>query len=267
MYTIGQFSKLSHLTGKALRHYEKLGLLKPAIIDSSNQYRYYSRSQLEIAERIVLLKDLGVSLTGIKEMIEHGLDDPGFDEQLERHRQKLLSDLDNCNRRLLKLAWWRNERGIYRMTTSETFQIYIHDVPEIMVYARREILSDYPVQLPAMLRSMLSEIEKQGSYTAGPPIIQYYDTEFNPARVDLECCWPVADSRLANRTLPAIRAAHLVYIGPYEAMEKAYEAIYSWVNENGYQAVSPMREVSVSDPAVTAPDKLVTEIYVPVTKA
>lgn len=264
MFTIGQFSRLTHLTSKALRHYEKLGLLKPAIIDASNQYRYYSLAQMEDAERIVLLRDLGVPLAQIRAMITMGADDPAFEEQLEGHRRKLLSDLDDCNRRLLKLAWWRNERGVNKVTTSETFKINIHDIPEIPVYARRSIMDNYPVQLPALLRTMLGEIEARGGYTAGPPIIQYYDTDFNPGRVDLEGCWPVADPALANRTLPAMRAASLVYVGPYEGLEKAYEAIYSWINGNGYRALIPMREVSVSDPAVTPPDKLVTEVYVPV---
>lgn len=77
-------------------------------------------------------------------------------------------------------------------------------------------------------------------------------------------CGPVADPALASRALPAVRAAKLVYVGPYEAMEKAYAAIYAWINENGYQALSPMREISVRDPAVTPPDRLVTEICVPI---
>lgn len=264
MFTIGQFSRLTHLTSKALRHYEKIGLLKPAIVQAGNQYRYYSSTQMDLAERIVLLKDLGVPLAQIREMVALEANNEAFDEQLENHRQRLLAEMVNCNRRLLKLAWWRNERGVCKVNEKESYHVYIHDIPEILVCAERSIMDNYTVQLPARLNAMLEQIQARGSYVAGPPIILYYDTSFNPSQVDLECCWPVADPALANRSLPAIRTAKLVYIGPYEAMEKAYAAIYSWINENGYQALAPMREVSVSDPAVTPPDQLITEICVPI---
>ena len=46
MLKISEFSKLSHLTVKALRFYEKEGLLKPASVDKWNGYRFYETSQL-----------------------------------------------------------------------------------------------------------------------------------------------------------------------------------------------------------------------------
>ncbi|MBO5653686.1 MAG: MerR family DNA-binding transcriptional regulator, partial [Clostridia bacterium] len=44
---IGQFSKLGKITVKTLRYYDKIGLLKPAMIDSSSSYRYYTVEQLK----------------------------------------------------------------------------------------------------------------------------------------------------------------------------------------------------------------------------
>ncbi len=41
MLSIGEFSKISHLTMKTLRYYDEIGLLKPAFIDPKNGYRYY----------------------------------------------------------------------------------------------------------------------------------------------------------------------------------------------------------------------------------
>ncbi len=59
MLKIGDFSKLSHLTVKALRFYEKEGLLKPASVDEWNNYRFYETSQLETAARIRSYRQLG----------------------------------------------------------------------------------------------------------------------------------------------------------------------------------------------------------------
>ena len=44
MYKIGDFSKISKTTIKALRYYEKEGLLKPTFIDQYTSYRYYESS-------------------------------------------------------------------------------------------------------------------------------------------------------------------------------------------------------------------------------
>jgi DNA-binding transcriptional MerR regulator len=67
---IGDFSRLAHVTVTALRHYDELGLLKPASIDELTNYRYYTVEQLPRIHRIVALKDLGLSLEQIRLMLD-----------------------------------------------------------------------------------------------------------------------------------------------------------------------------------------------------
>ncbi len=66
MLKIKEFSKLSHLTVKALRFYEKEDLLKPASVDEWNGYRFYETSQLEIAAKIKSYRQLDLSIEEIK---------------------------------------------------------------------------------------------------------------------------------------------------------------------------------------------------------
>ena len=66
MLKISEFSKLSHLTIKALRYYEKEGLLEHASIDKWNNYRFYETSQLEIAARIKAYRQLDLSIEEIR---------------------------------------------------------------------------------------------------------------------------------------------------------------------------------------------------------
>ncbi len=73
MLKIGAFSKLSHLTVKTLRFYEKEGLLIPAAVDKWNGYRSYETSQLADAARIRQYRQLGLSIEEIK-AIEAGAD-------------------------------------------------------------------------------------------------------------------------------------------------------------------------------------------------
>ncbi len=62
---MGDFSKLSQISVKALRRYDQLGWLKPAQLDHFTRCRYYSASQLPRLNRILALKDLGFSLDPI----------------------------------------------------------------------------------------------------------------------------------------------------------------------------------------------------------
>ena len=66
MLKISEFSKLSHLTIKALRFYEKEGLLKPASVDEWSGYRFYETSQLEVAAKIKSYRQLDLSIEEIK---------------------------------------------------------------------------------------------------------------------------------------------------------------------------------------------------------
>ena len=70
MLKIGEFSKLSRISVRMLRHYDEIGLLKPAQVDPFTDYRYYREDQLPTAGRIAALKDMGFSLADIVKILE-----------------------------------------------------------------------------------------------------------------------------------------------------------------------------------------------------
>jgi DNA-binding transcriptional MerR regulator len=69
MFRIGEFSKLSNISVRSLRHYENLGLLAPAEIDCFTGYRHYSAEQLDTANKIRMLREVGFSLDSIKGLL------------------------------------------------------------------------------------------------------------------------------------------------------------------------------------------------------
>lgn len=71
MLKIGDFSKLSRVSIRMLRHYDEIGLLRPAQIDPESGYRYYNENQLPIVGRITALKDMGFGLAAIGEMLDY----------------------------------------------------------------------------------------------------------------------------------------------------------------------------------------------------
>lgn len=268
MYTIGQFARICMVSPKALRHYEKLDLLVPMQVDSYNGYRYYGAEQVDSLKAILFLKGLGIPLKTIKLVIARGSQPQEIMSLLEKHRSILLQELDSLNQRLIKLSQWKNSMEVNEMSDASKYDIRVQDVRETLVYSSRQVLTDFFNELPKLFRNLLDEILAKGGVCAGAPVILYYDdfnqANFNPQKVDMEVAWPVADPKLANSTLPAVRVATCTYVGPYDGLEKAYGAVFSWINDNGYKTKLPTREIYLNDPAVTPPEQLVTEIQIPI---
>lgn len=86
MYSIGEFSRINRITPKTLRHYDRIGLLKPATTDEWTGYRYYTAAQLPVIRRILALKDLGFSLEDIRQVISGETE---MDRLLERREEEL----------------------------------------------------------------------------------------------------------------------------------------------------------------------------------
>ena len=70
MFRIGEFSQIARVSGRLLRYYDSIGLLRPQRTDPETGYRYYSAGQLERLNRILALKELGLSLDQVARMLD-----------------------------------------------------------------------------------------------------------------------------------------------------------------------------------------------------
>ncbi len=70
---IGDFARLGQVTVQTLRHYDDLGLLKPIEVDALTGYRYYTFEQLPRLNRVLALKDFGLSLEQIAQLLAKDL--------------------------------------------------------------------------------------------------------------------------------------------------------------------------------------------------
>lgn len=69
LLSIGEFSKMTHLSVKALRHYHDVGLLEPVEVDRSSGYRYYGPEQVVTAQVIRRFRDLGMPVDEVKAVL------------------------------------------------------------------------------------------------------------------------------------------------------------------------------------------------------
>lgn len=105
LYTIGETAKLLGITTQTLRHYEKIGILKPKKIDDQTGYRYYSFNQFHIIDRVKYLQGLGLNLTEIGNIINKGTVE-GLLPALELEWQKSYKDLEKIQNRIKDIEWY-----------------------------------------------------------------------------------------------------------------------------------------------------------------
>ena len=169
MLKIGDFSKLSRVSIRMLRHYDDIGLLKPAEIDDFTGYRYYREEQLFIIGRITALKDMGFALTDIIRILEIYDDKDKLDDYLIA-RQKELSD--QARETEYKMMLLDTARKRLRKEQNMSYDVTVKTIPERyaatvhMVIPRYEDeqlawnrMKDYGKQLIPVLRDAISLIK------------------------------------------------------------------------------------------------------------
>ncbi|MBR4552004.1 MAG: MerR family transcriptional regulator, partial [Oscillospiraceae bacterium] len=127
MLKIGEFSKLSRVSVRMLRHYDEIGLLKPAETDRFTDYRYYTEDQLPTAGRIAALKDMGFSLADIVRILEV-YDDREKMEQCFSARQKELEALSKDT--AYKLTLLDAARKRLRKEENMSYNVTLKTIPE-----------------------------------------------------------------------------------------------------------------------------------------
>ncbi len=270
MFKIGQFSRFSRVTVKTLRYYDKIGLLKPAEIDRFTGYRYYSASQLPRLNRILALKDLGLSLEQIAQLIDGDLSPDQIRGMLRLKQVEIQGRLEEEQARLARVEW--RLRQIEQEEAMSTQEVVIKSIPAQAVVSVRDTV---PVSgISQLFDEVFGHLCRHSIAPAGPPFAIYYDEEFREGKMDTEIAAPVAgavpaDERVQARELPAVeQMACLIHAGGYETVGGTYGQLMAWAEANGYRVAGPVREVYLQGPeSGPDPSTYITEIQFPVEKA
>ena len=124
------------------------------------------------------------------------------------------------------------------------------------------------------IESLLTIVRQEGYKPVGLPSGVFFN---NPAEVPAEeLSWevrvpikmeePVALGFLKTKEIEAMEMVSTVHQGPYYKIGETYKALYSWVSQNGFEAIGPPQEIYLSDAEEVPMDELLTEIRIPVYK-
>jgi DNA-binding transcriptional MerR regulator len=241
MYSIGEFSRINRITPKTLRHYDRIGLLKPVKVDDWTGYRYYSARQLPRIRRILMLRDFGFSLKEIREAVENG---DQMDQLLEQHINRIRDSIQNDTQRLT-----RAEGFLKVLRGEEKMDVEIKSLPEVTVASMRTKIESYDTffeivpQMGEYMKSVGAEcLEPAYCFTI------YHDGEYREHDIDAEVCEAVVkpckeSDRVRFKTIAGYpEAACLKHKGPYSTIGDTYNRLFTWISENGYSPVDHPRE-------------------------
>lgn len=245
-FKIGDFSRLTQVSVKALRHYDELGLLKPASQDPFTGYRYYAFDQLPRLNRILALKDLGLSLEQIARLLEQGLPPEQLRGMLRLKQAELQMGLHLEQARLLRVE--AKLRQIEQEGKMPSQDVIIKRVAPLRVAAIRGVIPSYPEQ-GGLWQALDGYLARRKVNPVGPCLTIYHDFEYREYDVDVEVAEPVPGSppeegQVRVYDLPAVEAmACVLHHGDFHNMGETYGALTSWIGSNGYRIVGPNREV------------------------
>ena len=270
MLKIGEFSKLSRVSVRMLRHYDEIGLLKPAETDRFTDYRYYKEDQLPIVGRIAALKDMGFSLADIVRILEV-YDDREKLEQFFSARQEELETLSKDT--AYKLTLLDAARKRLRKEEDMSYNVTLRTIPERYAATIRMTIPRYEDE--GMIWGKLAEETCRMNLVEDDPClcaVTYLDGEYKEENVEMMAWKTVKGSypdteHVKFRTLPELTVASCTYQGSYTQITDVYAAVIAWMEANGYEAAEPMFNIYHVSPHETQnPDEFVTEICYPVKK-
>jgi len=103
MFTIGEFSRLGTISVRMLRHYDAIGLLRPASVDAATGYRFYRASQLAELNRIIALKDLGFTLQQVQAILAEQVSAAELRGMLKLRRAEIFDRIEAETTRLARV--------------------------------------------------------------------------------------------------------------------------------------------------------------------
>jgi DNA-binding transcriptional MerR regulator len=249
LVTIGDFSKMTYLTVKALRHYHDIGLLEPVSIDEQNGYRLYATDQVSVAQTIRRFRQLHMPTDEIKTVLA-ATDDATRNAVIVAHLDRMEAQLEQTRGTVAGL------RMLLDDTTDDPMVAYRTLAPTLAVAIRATIRFDdaeqWCEQAYVELHGLLDD---RGAVADGPDGALYDGAFFEDGEGEVTVFLPVrgdlpTTGRVVQMEVPGFDAAVAVHTGAFDDLDQTYRALGTRVLEQRISAEGPMREHYLADDTI-----------------
>jgi len=262
--TVGEFSRMTHLSVKTLRHYHQVGLLEPAQVNPDTGYRYYSQEQVPKAQVIRRLRDLQMPVPEVKEVLaahdtstRNALISSHLDS-LETELGKVYAAVDSL-RRILEAP--ESAITVAHRTTGPVEALGVGETVD-----REDVLAWWQ----GALGELRGVVRGQGLEASGPCGGLFASELFQHGRGQATVFIPTdgktrAIGRVTPFVVPGAELAVITHRGPLDDIDISYGRLGSHVTSHEISLDGPLREYYLVDAAESAdPDQWVTEIGWPI---
>ncbi|HEV7609948.1 MAG TPA: MerR family transcriptional regulator [Steroidobacteraceae bacterium] len=278
MFKIGEFSRIARVSCRLLRFYDEIGLLKPGAVDPTTGYRFYKCEQLRRLNRILVLRDLGLSLEQIGEVI----DEVGSPEQLRAMLLLRRADVERAlgeeaaRLRSIEARIAQIDREGVAASDDLPDDVLMRAEPSRQVITLRETVASF-----AAARAIIVELAQAlprllPRSSLGTLIAIAHSPEFEPDQIDVEIGYvlngdppagahSIGGRSMTVRQLPAVATmATCVRVGLPDQAHLITGKLGEFIEAQGYALAGPGREVFLQPPRPDRMQDSVVEMQFPV---
>lgn len=271
MLKIGEFSRLSQISIKALHIYDERGLLRPEQVDKFTGYRYYRLQQLPCAHRIMALKGMGLSLEQIGLIINPELNIDELRGMFRLKQAELEQQVREEQQRLVMVEF--HLKMIEVENNMPELNVIIKEIPAFTaLYLRFRPVEHQIPTLTEEINQLISvgKIKHAGQYMGA-----VYGEEINPDDYEFAFIVPVTaeqsgdvelstNNKLILTQIPSALAATIVVNGHGEVeLFETQVLLARWAVDNGYHLCHEDRAIHHKGPMHHVPQsEWVTELQV-----
>jgi len=270
MFSIGDFARHGRVSVRMLRHYDAVGLLRPADVDQVTGYRSYEAQQLTRLNRIVALKDLGFTLQQMQPILDDKVSVEELRGMLRLRQAELQSQIATDTARLAQVE--ARLQIIEREGAMPAGDVQIKRIPGVRVAELTGTAASFePASIGPVIQPLYDELsgrlDRAGLAPTGPAIAYYEDSPDGDG-VLVHASLPVNagpgdDHDFSIVDLPEIeQAATIVHRGSMDNVMPTIQTLARWIDANGYRSAGYDRELYIE--CGEDRDAWVTELQEPI---
>lgn len=271
MFSIGEFARHGRVSVRMLRHYDTIGLLRPACVDQASGYRFYQASQLAELNRIIALKDLGFTLQQVQAILEEQVSAAELRGMLKLRRAEIHAQIEAETTRLARVE--------ARLLTIEdearvpTDGVVVKRLGPVRVAELTGVAAGYePEAITPVIGPLYCDLWQRmasaGVAKAGPALAYYEDAPGGDGTIVVHAAAPViaepaGDHGFSVVDLPEVEsAAAIIHHGSMDDVLPTGQALARWIDASGYRSVGYVREITLE--WSPDPGRWVTELQQPI---
>lgn len=276
MFRIGEFSKIAQVSGRLLRYYDEIGLLTPEFTDPESGYRFYSAQQLPRLNRILVLKELGLSLEQIAVLLKQQTSANEIRGMLTLRKAQIEQAVQEELERLRVVETRLEQIEAYGQIQEP--DVILKSIPAQQFLSLREVLPGMDA-IRRVVRRMVTVVpERVGQNNLGHIAIVTHSSVYDSDAIDVEIGYLLTgkapksirlseERTLTLNELPDIDTmATLVHLGRITESHRSYGPLGTWIEQKKWHIAGVGREILIQLPQPGNEDEAVIEIQLPVSK-